>query len=171
MNGIDVAKIVDTGYAAAQFAREPDVVLGFLFGSVARGRADALSDVDFAILLERGLTPEARLDVQLRLLGALASCSSREVQVTLLNGAPPLLAYRVVEEGLLLYARSEAEHADFVSLTRRVYFDWSSWEDYHTAALLRRIQEGGLSGRRQSRGRALEAARRIHRRLARDGGR
>ena len=89
---------MDMERAAAELARELDVVLGYLFGSAARGRADALSDVDFAVLLDHGLSPEARVDIQLRLMGALAECSAREVQVVVLNEAPPLLAYQVVEE-------------------------------------------------------------------------
>jgi len=156
----------DVERAAVCLAGQPEVVLAYLFGSVARGEADRLSDVDVAVLLDESLGPEDRVDRQLRLMAALSDFSARETQVVLLNNASPLLAYRVVTEGILLHERSRTERIAFEVKARRVYFDWRPWEEYHTRALLTDIREVGLSGRGTGRGRALEAARRIRQRLA-----
>jgi predicted nucleotidyltransferase len=68
----------------------PDVVASFLFGSQARGTARPLSDVDVAILHVDGLTARARLDHQLGLMTeGGAALATGEVDVVLLNGAPP----------------------------------------------------------------------------------
>ena len=161
-----IEAIVDRAAMTAYWARQPDVVVAYLFGSVARGRADRLSDVDVAVLLDEYLEGERAVEARLRFTGDLANCSEREIQVVLLNRAPPLLAYQVVENGILLYERSRTERIAFEVQTRRVYFDWKPWSDFHTRALLSDIKEVGLSGRGQGRRSALEAARRVHQRLA-----
>ena len=78
------------------------VVSAYLFGSRARGRAHRESDVDVAILLD----PAARLDdaerfeVRLALTGALIGrLHCNDVDLVLLNEAPPLLARRIVTDG------------------------------------------------------------------------
>jgi predicted nucleotidyltransferase len=149
----------------AYFARQPDVVVAYLFGSVARGWADQLSDVDIAVLLDERLEADERIERQLRFMVDLDEYADREVQVVVLNQAPPLLAYQVVRHGILLYERSRAERIAFEVRTRRVYFDFKPRLDFHTRALLKDIKEVGLSERRKRRGSALEAARRVHRRL------
>jgi predicted nucleotidyltransferase len=161
-----IEAIVDMAAMTAYWAQQSGVVVAYLFGSVALGRADTLSDVDVAVLLEERLEGERGVDAQLRFTGGLAGCSERDVQVVLLNQASPLLAYQVVQDGVLLYERSRAERLNFEVRTRRVYFDWRPWSDFHTRALIADIKEVGLSGRAQRCGGALEAARRVHQRLA-----
>jgi predicted nucleotidyltransferase len=156
--GIDLP--ATTGY----FARQGDVVAAYLFGSVARGQASPLSDVDIAVLLDPELGMEAAVERQLQLMLALDDYADREVQVTVLNHVPPLLAYQVVREGLLLHERSRLERIAFEVRAMKVYFDVKPMLDFHSQALLRQIQEVGL-GRAKRDSRTLEAARRIRQRL------
>ena len=158
---------IDIEAMAAYFAGQSDVAAAYLFGSAARGQADRLSDVDIAVLLDARLGAEESVERQLRIMGDLEEYASREVQVVVLNRAAPLLAYQVVQHGILLYERRRTERISFEVQTRRIYFDLKPRLDFHTQSLLRDIKEVGLSGRRKRRGGALEAARRIHRRLAR----
>ena len=44
---------IDLEAIQSYFAGQPEVVVAYLFGSVARGRANHLSDVDIAVLLGR----------------------------------------------------------------------------------------------------------------------
>lgn len=157
---------VEVEAMAAWLARQPEVVVAYLFGSVARGQADRLSDVDIAVLFDAGLGAEESVERQVRLMIELEAYTDREVQVVALNRAPPLLAYQAVRYGKLLYERSRAERIDFEVRARKMYFDFKPWLDFHTQALLKDIEEVGLSGRRKHPGGALEAARRIHQRLA-----
>jgi predicted nucleotidyltransferase len=160
---------IDIDAIAAYFARQPDVAAAYLFGSAARGQADQLSDVDIAVLLDARLGVEESVERQLRIMSDLEEYSSREVQVVVLNRAAPLLVYQAIQHGILLYERSREERIDFEVLTRRVYFDLKPRLDFHSRSLLRDIKEVGLSGRKKRRGGALEAARRVRRRLTRDG--
>ena len=81
------------------FSHQPDVVAAYLFGSVARGQATHLSDVDIAVLIDTGLGTENQLERQLSLLSDLERFTKEEVQVTLLNHASPFLAYQVIRDG------------------------------------------------------------------------
>jgi hypothetical protein len=157
---------VDVEAMAACLARQPDIVVAYLFGSTARGQTDALSDVDVAVLFDAQLEVEEMVERQLRLMVDLEEYTDREVQVVALNRASPLLAYQVVRHGIQLYEHSRAERIDFEVYTRKVYFDLKPRLDYHTRSLFDDIKEVGLSGRRKRSGSALEAARRIHQRLS-----
>jgi predicted nucleotidyltransferase len=92
----------------------PGVASAYLFGSQAEGRAHRESDVDVGVLLcfERHPTAQARFEVRLRLHADLGAAVGREVDVVILNDAPPLLARRIVVHGRRVFcADGEADHA------------------------------------------------------------
>ena len=95
---------------AELFEREPDVVAAYLFGSHARGDAGPLSDVDLAVWLDDGQGPSHRMRRQLALTTRVASLlGTDEAELVVLNGAPPLLAQRVIRDGERLAERSVQE--------------------------------------------------------------
>jgi len=160
---------VDLSAITAYFARQPDVVAAYLFGSVAEERADGLSDVDIAVLL--GPAPGARelVERQLELIGALETYADREVQVTILNRASPALTFQVVQHGKLLYERGRPERIEFEIRARKIYFDIRPMLEFFDQVVAQRIREmnDGPASRPARRSRALEAAERVHQRLAR----
>ncbi|MFQ6058746.1 MAG: nucleotidyltransferase domain-containing protein [Anaerolineae bacterium] len=83
---------------------EHGVVLAYLFGSQAEGRAGPLSDLDFAVLLGDDLPSERHTDIQIDLIGDLMRLFHRhDVDVVILNRATPLLAHQVVKHGKVIY--------------------------------------------------------------------
>jgi predicted nucleotidyltransferase len=91
------------------------VVSTYLFGSHAEARAHRESDVDVGVLFDRSALPGARdrfeagLHLSSRLQSALAT---RDVDVVVLNDAPPGLGRRVVSRGhRLVCFDEEADHA------------------------------------------------------------
>lgn len=165
MPGVDVADI------SAALAREGDVVAAYLFGSQARGQAGPLSDIDVAVLLDPDLGKQAAVERQLDLMVALDDLHPREVQVTLLNHASPMLVYQVVRDGILLYERSRPRRIDFEVRATQRYFDIQPMLEFHAQVLMRQIQEVGLARRRNRDTRAIEAAERIQQRLEAMAGR
>lgn len=94
--------------AAARLATDPRVVAVWGFGSRARGETIASSDVDLAVLLDQ----EVSLREELRLRSTVVEELRRDdVDLVILNGAPPLLRYEAVAAGARLFARDE-EAAD-----------------------------------------------------------
>ncbi len=113
--------------AAAPVALAPrqEIVLAYLYGSVARGRPMPWSDVDVALVLDPPLAPADRLAFELEVELALASASGlHQVEVRVVNDAPILVQGAVVTEGLLVYARDDERRIAYETATRSRYFDF-----------------------------------------------
>jgi len=106
--------------AAASF---PEVKLAVLFGSTARGQARPKSDVDLGILLE-----PYSVDLRFRVEAELGRSAAREVDVILLDDAPPLLRFEIAREGILLFQRADDLWTDFKV---RAMVDWWDWAPTH----------------------------------------
>jgi predicted nucleotidyltransferase len=86
------------------------VVSAYLFGSHAEQRAHRESDVDLGVLLRWEACPSARDRFEERLrLSSLSSgaVQGHEVDVVVLNDAPPGLGRRIVTRGIRLYCADE----------------------------------------------------------------
>ena len=98
------------------------LVSAYLFGSLASGRAHRESDVDVGVVLDRRKYPTAgqRFDMRLTLIGSLQSAVGREVDLVVLNDAPPQLARHIMTTGRRLVAKdAERDHAQLrVTLSR-----------------------------------------------------
>ncbi len=131
------------------------VVLAYLFGSQARQEAGPLSDVDVAVLFGDDV-PRARWsDGQIDLMGDLGSLFQRsDVDVVVLNRATPLLAHRVVYDGVAIYEPEPLTRVRFEVQTLRRYVDTAPLRKLRWAYLGRRVSQ------RQNR-RAVEAGERL----------
>jgi len=88
------------------FASLEGVVLAYLFVSHARGRVWAQSDVDVAVLLEGRPDDDRCFDMRLEVIGGLMGIlHTDDVDVLILNQAPPTLRYSVLQDGILLFCR------------------------------------------------------------------
>lgn len=93
------------------------VVSAYLFGSHAEGRAHRDSDVDIAVLLDREVyrTERERFDARLRLTGALGAHLKRDdVDLVVLNDAPPELGARVITHGNRVFCSDKDKDHIFV---------------------------------------------------------
>jgi uncharacterized protein len=103
--------------AAGVFEQSPDVLVGYAFGSRVQGRAHRESDLDLAVLLDWGALPDraARSERQIELIGELIGAAKiNEIDLVVLNDAPPLLARDIVREGRLLHAASQSHVHDLL---------------------------------------------------------
>jgi predicted nucleotidyltransferase len=91
------------------------VLSAYLFGSRAEGRSHSESDIDVGVLLSRELAPtqRERFDLRVRIGSQLVGVlKSNDVDVVVLNDAPPLLARRIVTGGHRVFVRDDrADHA------------------------------------------------------------
>ena len=99
------------------FTEHPELGVAsvYLFGSHAEGRAHRESDVDVGILLQwkRHPTREDRFDMRVQLGTELISIlHHNEVDVVVLNDAPPLLGRKIIYDGIRLFRGDpETDHA------------------------------------------------------------
>jgi predicted nucleotidyltransferase len=124
------------------------VVLAYLFGSQAEGKAGPLSDVDIAVLLGPQVERERWFQTQLDLIGELMSLFHRnDVDVVILNEATPLLAYQVARYGQVIYEDEATRPAvDFAVYAVSRYADTAPLR-----RLKRRYLEEWLEDRRRAR--------------------
>ena len=84
----------------------PEIQEAYLFGSRARGQAGAHSDVDVAVYLDLALVPDFPFGYAAELsAGLMHTLGHGNIDVIVLNQAPPLLYHRAICQGVRLLAR------------------------------------------------------------------
>ena len=125
-----------------------EILTAHIFGSVASGRARPDSDIDIAVLVSekimRGDPWKYRLDLMARLMDVL---KRDDVDLILLNEAPPLLAHRVLSRGKLILERSASARVAFQVRTVNRYLDTQPMRNLYMARLKMDAREGRLFGR------------------------
>jgi len=124
------------------------VVAASLFGSQASGRVGPLSDVDVAIWVEPSLDPEQRFALRSELSrAATAALGTGEIDLVVLNDAPPLFKHRALAGALRLVDRDPRNRVRLETAALLEYFDTAPLRATLAAARRRRIEEGRF-GRR-----------------------
>ncbi|MCD6244407.1 MAG: nucleotidyltransferase domain-containing protein [Candidatus Korarchaeota archaeon] len=98
-----------------------EVVFAYLFGSVAKGEAGKLSDIDIAVYLDPNLSRERMHEIFIEIASELSFRDIR-IDLILLNTANYRLAYEVLK-GKLLFSRNEELRREFIYRTLRTYLD------------------------------------------------
>jgi len=107
---------------ASEYLRShPRVVFAYLFGGLARGEHRPLSDVDIAVYLAGIVTADVKLDILGKLIDILGT---DEIDLVILNTAPPLLAMNVLRKKQVMADNEPAMRHRFESLSFRKYFDF-----------------------------------------------
>jgi predicted nucleotidyltransferase len=101
------------------FGHHEDILLAFLFGSVAKGQPHSDSDVDIAFLSEIRLDIYQANDIR----EEMGSLFKREVDLVLLNTASPVLRMQVLRKGILAFSRDPRYFSRFYSETVNQYDD------------------------------------------------
>lgn len=119
------------------------VVAASLFGSQAAGKAGALSDADVAVWLDPDLGDSARFRLRLELIGRAGSAlGTNEVDVVVLNDAPPLLQHRALRSGVRLLDRDPVRRVRLESRAVADYLDTKPLRERLSRAMVRRLAEG-----------------------------
>jgi hypothetical protein len=118
------------------------IVLAFLFGSYAQGKATSLSDVDIALLLSSEMPRDKYLHYQLRYSNLVSKIlRDNRVDVVILNTASPLLAHEAIK-GRILFERSPEARVNYVVDVQRRFLDLKSFYAIDFAYMHRRLEEG-----------------------------
>lgn len=124
------------------------VIAAMLIGSQARGTPGPLSDVDIAIWHDPTLDSRARLDLQLSLARDTGSAlSTDEIDIVMLNNAPPLMRHRAIRDGKRLVERNHEERVRLETRAILDYLDTAPLRAELGRGVRRRIREGRF-GRR-----------------------
>jgi len=131
--------LMDLVLLREHFSRRPEVIVAYLFGSQAGRRANAMSDLDLAILVDEGHAHDDRYGYRSSRLSELMSIlKTDKLDLVLLHQAPPLLRHRVIKAGTVVFCRDER---------KRVQFEVNAIRRYADTEPLRRVQERYLCAR------------------------
>lgn len=124
-----------------------DLQAAYVFGSVVTGRTRPDSDVDIAVLVDRRVRPAQLLTYRLQLTADLGSALRRsDIEVVVLNEAPPLLAHRILSQGKLVFERSPSARVRFQVRVASRYFDLLPMFETHIHYLKKSVREGRIVG-------------------------
>ncbi|TSC56218.1 MAG: hypothetical protein G01um101418_114 [Parcubacteria group bacterium Gr01-1014_18] len=102
------------------------VIVVYLFSSQARGDAEARSDVDFAVLLDKKMkkSPDY-LKIRLKLMDLLSTMMGREdVEVIILDDQLPLsFKFEILKDGHILYNHDDDARVEFEFNILKFYHD------------------------------------------------
>lgn len=103
---------------APVFRTHPNVAAAYVFGSVARGTADAESDIDIGLVYRVPESSSAHDELADELTSALARTTGTErVDVLDLSAQGPIFCQQVLSEGKLIHETDRARRVDFESDT------------------------------------------------------
>ena len=128
-------------------SKRREIQAAYIFGSVASGRNRLGSDIDIAVLLNDKSSRLNSLDYRLQLAADLNSAIGRsDVDLVILNEAPPVLAHQVLSKGQLVFERSPSARVDFQVRTVNAYLDTEPMRALYRSYLKKRIREGKIFG-------------------------
>jgi Predicted nucleotidyltransferases len=117
------------GPVIGELRNQENIIAVILFGSVARGNAGTLSDIDLCIVTSREISESEKHD--------LLSYGSRKIDVSLFYDLPLTIRFRVLREGKLLFCRDSLTFHRIVTKTVRQYLDSASLIRKHSLHAIR----------------------------------
>jgi len=132
---------------AAQFAASfESVQVVYAFGSLVRGRTKPESDVDLALWVDP-CSNRDRFDLRLDAMGWFMNHLRRDnVDLIILNDAPPVLQYNAVCRGQLLYERKPGLSWQCWRRALNMYWDAKPMLDRSTKRVLATLREWRRDG-------------------------
>lgn len=122
------------------------VELAYLFGSAAKGKAGALSDIDIGVYLSTGMTKAQRDQKRLELIAKLTTTLKNDrIDLLVINDTPPVLNFEIIKPNVLVLARDHDLKLDVEQRIMSRYLDRKYHEDFLNRTLMKKIMEKGLA--------------------------
>lgn len=124
------------------FAKLP-VDLVYLYGSVAFGKNDKLSDIDFGFLFSRQMPEKKRFELRLKLFGIIAKkfgLNEDEIDVVDLLDVSILLQFNAIS-GKLIYCVDDNKRVDFESYVMSRYHDEHYYLDRYLSETINKLKK------------------------------
>lgn len=120
-----------------KICQKNQIILVYLFGSMARGEAHQESDIDIGILFDKKVDKKDYLKIEGRMIDFFAEIyPKKEINMVNLNISSPLLKQNIILEGKLLYKRNNLD---------RIYFQINTLQEYDEYSHLNKIYNEVLS--------------------------
>jgi len=119
--------------------KREEIQFAILFGSIAKGTSNKLSDVDIAVMLAPGFKDSSPYGYQATLTADLMQELKRnDVDVVILNEAPIPLKYEILRYGDFVHIRDKQARIQFQVDTPNQYEDFKQLYRVHEEAFHQR---------------------------------
>jgi hypothetical protein len=123
------------------FTAKDEVILAYLFGSVAKGEFNRLSDVDVAVLLDENLTKQEMFDLELKIIDDIVGILKiDDIDLTIMNLAPLTLNNNIIKQGYILKS-DENKRVHFETYLMSRYLDEKYYRKRHMRESLKKMIE------------------------------
>ena len=124
---------------AKYFDEHEEILFAILFGSIAKGTANKMSDIDIAVMVNSDFNKPFPFGYQAELITDLMQVLKRDdVDVVILNKAPIALKYQVLRYGKFIYIRDKQARIKFQVDTINQYEDYKVLFRVHEEAMHKR---------------------------------
>lgn len=123
------------------FSSFPELELVYQYGSSLKDKQKA-KDIDFGILLNKGVSAERYLEIYNDLTHKLSKIFKKEIDIACLNKSSPMLAYQILKKGRLIYGDIRRAKQFIVEAMTR-YFDYLPLHQFFVKHLERRLDTHG----------------------------
>lgn len=114
------------------FVQRDEIRLVYIFGSIAKGCANKLSDVDIAVFISEDSTKNYPYGYRAQIITDIMKIlKTNNVDLVVLNRASPFLRFQVLRYGKLIFCRSKLERARFQVRTFNEYNDTKRLVDFY----------------------------------------
>jgi predicted nucleotidyltransferase len=109
-------------------SERPEIHFAYLFGSLAKGTQNRLSDVDVAVFLDPEFLARPHAEhsygYKAHLITELMShLRTNQIDVVILNHASPFLRFQVLRDGIVICETNREERIQFQAQALSRYFD------------------------------------------------
>lgn len=119
--------------------KREEVQFAILFGSLAKGTANAMSDIDIAVMVDPKFDKVFPYGYQAELITDLMQVLKRnDIDVVILNDAPIALKYQVLRYGKFIHVKDKQSRIQFQIDTINQYEDYKILYRVHEEAIRRR---------------------------------
>ncbi|MBE7469125.1 MAG: nucleotidyltransferase domain-containing protein [Anaerolineales bacterium] len=154
-----IEKLLNDLIAWAQ--AQPEIIALYLYGSQAEGRANVLSDLDVAVMVQ----PDLAQSQLWRLEDRWAAQWPIAVDLCLLNLAPLSLRYQITAQGQRLWTADLGRVAEIESLIWREYWDMQPKLEQDWTRFVTGVMEQKDETEREQYQAALAKVRAVHQRV------
>jgi predicted nucleotidyltransferase len=122
-----------------QIFKKSNIILAYLFGSQAKGKAASGSDFDLAVLFKKSPSDPLALKEIASFSVEIDKLFPAKLDIVSLNDAPLLLKYEVVAYGKTVYSEDEKKRIAFEVSVIKKYIDEEPVRKLYDRALYKRI--------------------------------
>lgn len=140
-------KLNDERKEIESFFHREGVLLAYLFGSGSKKgvKPGPLSDLDFAVYLEKTLSKTEIQKLHLEILSDLVSILGDNIDLVIMNSASTQMQFNIIKDGEILFQRSEEEKIKIESEILRTYLDAKYYLERQADETISRIAKRGLT--------------------------